>query len=225
MRRAHLAHLLLACGVICALFAALAIFDQAWEYTYGWLGLALGLQAIDPKVVTAGDLPIAERPVDTRTQAIVAFLNTVFVPILAMLHAGFLDGWGGIVVAAVALLAAVYRVTFHTSTGPSVSNFLGLPAIWSVLGLYLHAFDATPLVAVLLIGLSIVLGLMPYRCPNPLWSTRWTTTTRVVTAVWAITAAITLWNGLPASATAKGLFLAAALYGLTLTILTAREQT
>jgi phosphatidylcholine synthase len=223
VRRAHLAHLLLAVGVLCALFAVLAIFDQAWEYTYGWLGLALGIQAIDPATLGGQGRLSAERTEDTGAAAIVAFLNSVFVPVLAMLHAGFLDGWGGILVACVVLLAALYRAAFYEPSGLSVPYFLGMPAIWSVLGFYLHAFDATPLVAVLLIGLCIVMGLLHYRWPNPIRSPRWTTATRTITGVWALTAAITLWNGLPASATAKGVFLAAALYGAALTVLVARE--
>ena len=228
MRRATLAHLLLAGGVLCALFSVLAVFDQAWEYAYGWLGLALLLQAVDPAMVVRAEPGVAAfasiPATDSRAASAVAFLNTVFVPIIAMLHAGFLDGIGGIAVASVALLAALYRLTFHAPAAPSATEFLGLPAIWSVVGFYLHAFDATPLVAVAAIGLGIVLGLVPYRWPHPLWSGRWSLPTRFVTAVWVITAAVTLWNGLPASATAKGVFLVTAFYGMALAVLMAREN-
>lgn len=228
MRRKTLAHLLLATCALCALFSGLAIFDQAWEYVYGWLGVALLLQAIDPQRVLPHEpaqlslaSPFAS---DSRVAPAAAFLTTAFVPIIAMLHAGFLDGPGGIAVASVALLTALYRLAYQEASGPTVHQFVGLPAMWSVVGFYLHAFDATPLVAALAIGLGILLGLARFRWPHPIWSDRWTSATRGMTAVWVITAALTLWSGLPASATAKGIFLVAALYGISLAILMAREN-
>ena len=230
MRRQMIAHFLAAAGVLCAMLALLAVFDQAWEQVYGWLGIALIIQ-----VASAGDaafLPLIDsfESYDVEDEAqpapissIAAFLSMVFVPVVAMLHAGFLDGLAGATVAGIIMLAALYRLAFMVQPDHTVSRFVGLPAGWSIIGFYLHSFDATPLAAVLTIGLGIVLGLMPLNWPNPLHSERWPLMTRGVVVVWFATAAVTLVRGFQATASlTKAILLAIALYGLLLTALLAR---
>lgn len=232
MRREIIAHLLASIGVISAMMALLAVFDQGWEYVYGWLGLALLTQA-----VSAGDfafLPLADHDdfpdsdqaiLHARPAAIVAFLTGVFVPVIAMLHAGFLDGVAGAAFGGVILLAALYRLVFVAQPQEPASRIVGLPAAWSIVGFYLHAFDATPLASVLGIGLGIVLGLIPLNWPHPLFSERWPAMTRTIVVIWLITAACTLWYGFPASPLAKSILLVIAIYGLILTARIARTPT
>lgn len=253
-----MAHLLLSVGVLCALFALLSVFDQAWELVYAWLGLAMLLQSIQAADVDRLFNPDPGEPFDspepaetgspdshaTSLAGTVSFLNCVFVPVVAMLHAGFMEGVAGVVLAGVVLLAALYRLSFlanhnapiadqsnhspHLITAatsaravhlvePHRQRFVGLPATWGILGFYLYAFDATPAAAVLTIGLGIILGLIPLAWPHPLYSERWPWLTRAVALCFLCTAATTLWLGLPATPWAKALLLGAALYGLILT--------
>ncbi|MFX8899396.1 hypothetical protein ABTN01_20220, partial [Acinetobacter baumannii] len=77
-------------------------------------------------------------------------------------------------------------------------------------------FDATPLAAVLAVGLALVLSLIPFLWPNPLHSARWRVLTRTLLALWVGTSAFTLLHGFPATPLAKALLLACALYGVML---------
>jgi phosphatidylcholine synthase len=231
VRRDMIAHFLGAAGVVCALLALLAVFDQAWEQVYGWLGLALIVQAAGADEAAllplpdSVDLPDLEEDVrHAPIAAIAAFLTTVFVPVVAMLHAGFLDGLAGAAVASIIMLSALYRLAFIEQPANNASRSLGLPAAWSIIGFYLHAFDATPMAAVLAIGLGIVLGLLPLNWPNPLRSERWALLTRALVVVWFVTAAYALVHGFQATASiTKAILLAATAYGLVLTALLARS--
>ena len=215
MRRALFAHLLMSVGVLSALFALLAVFDQSWELVYGWLGISLivqGIQSIWLPPVQSDETDSESLGQHDPIATVLTCCSTVLVPIVAMLHAGFLDGLAGVIVAALVILAALYRMAFQSSA--AVSHFHGLPASWSVIGFYLHAFDATPPVAGVIIGLGIVLGLIPRNWPHPLHSEWWPTLTRAVAALWLAAAAITLVHGFPGTPAAKTIFLAAIAYGL-----------
>jgi len=229
VRHVIIAHLLASVGVMSAMMALLTVFDQSWEYVYGWLGLALITQAISaggPDLLPFADyddLPEADDvSLHSRPAAIVAFLTGVFVPVIAMLHAGFLDGIAGVAFGSVILLAALYRLVFVAQPSEPAARIVGLPAAWGIIGFYLHAFDATPLASVLGIGLAIVLGLIPLNWPHPLFSERWPTMTRAIVLVWFATAAVTLWYGFPAAPFAKAILMATALYGLILAAWIAR---
>ena len=231
MRRDMIAHFLGAAGVVCGLLALLAVFDQAWEQVYGWLGLALIIQAASADDAALLPLPVSVDLLDLEDDArhvpigaIASFLTTVFVPVVAMLHAGFLDGLAGAAVASIIMLSALYRVAFIEQPANRASRFLGLPAAWSIIGFYLHAFYATPLAAVLAIGLGIVLGLVPLSWPNPLRSERWALLTRVLVVIWFVTAAYALIHGFQGTASiTKAILLAAVAYSLLLTALLARN--
>lgn len=231
MRDAAVGHMLVSVGALSALFALLAVFDQSWELVYLWLGIGLLAQAWEcllpahaHALTFAIDAPPDGLPDRSISMSVVTFLHSVFVPVVAMLHAGFLDGVAGVIVAILILLAAQYRLAY-SSWAANRHSFMGFPSSWGVLVFYFHAFDATAVAAILMIGLGMILGLLPIAWPHPLRSERWPTLTRAVTAVWLIAAAATLWLGLPATALAKTIFLAAAAYGLALAVLMAREQT
>lgn len=234
MRREMIAHFLGATGGVCALLALLAVFDQAWEQVYCWLGFALILQAAGsedaallafPAFVDQNDPECDEQhvPIDE----IGGFLASVFVPVVAMLHAGFLDGWAGAAVGCMIVLSALYRLAYMANhPNQPATRFLGLPAAWSIIGFYLHAFDATPLAAVLAIGLGIILSLVPINWPKPLNSERWPFFTRALVVVWLATATYTLAHGfqVPIWGT-KAVLIGIAVYGLLLAALLAMEPT
>jgi hypothetical protein len=213
-------YLLLSAGVLSALLALNAVFDQSWEVVYAWLGMALlTLACFDNLEPADGE----EDPVSVeRAAASVAFLTCTFVPVAALVHAGFLDGIGGVVVAGLVLLSALYRTTF-LEAGRS-PTFQGFPAAWGIIGFYLHAFDATPAAAFLVAGLGIVACLLPVSAPHPFRSPRWPAFTRLVAGGWLIAAAVTLLQGFPAAPAIKTGLLAVALYGLVLTILLSRPS-
>jgi phosphatidylserine synthase len=231
VRRAMIAHLLLGFSFVSALVSVFAIFDQAWEQVYGWLGSSLLAEevraAFFPPADSDDDETTDTADLNTGLAAISVFCSTVLVPVIALLHAGFLDGYLGIIVGVLVMLTALYRLAYHNTpsripeAGPSVSAvFYGMPAVWSFIGFYLHAFDATPPVAVLLIGLAIVLSLAPRNFPHALYSPRWLYGTRAIVACWVLTAAYALYQGFPSTPATKAVLVAVAVYIIVLTALT-----
>jgi phosphatidylcholine synthase len=224
MAQVWLGHALHAASILVAYAAMLAVFDQAWETLFGWLGLALVLQGIDDvlhfsvRVDDTADAP--QSPADPGY--LVWFLTTVFVPVIALLHAGFLDNIAGSLVAGLILLSAFYRFAVQP-TDRTVGSFTGLPAAWAVVAFLLHAFDATPVAAVLMIGLVLVLNLVPTPWPHPLLAERWQTQTRAVAALWLFAAAVTLWRGFPAEQWAKAIFIGCAVYAVVWVMTTMRD--
>jgi hypothetical protein len=221
-------------SVLCGLLAILAVFDQAWEYVYGWLGVAAlahlaefvrSADAPDYEAPSSGDGDVGDLE-SVRLEgvsAIAAFLVFVFVPIVAMLHAGFLDGVAGTVLAVLILLSALYRWAYVRADDDGVVH--GLPACWSILGFLLHAFDTTPPVAVLCIGAALVLSLVPVALPHPLIEARSSLIAGVIFAAAVVAAAATLWAGFPAMWQARAVFLGIAVYLIVLTVLRSRAVT
>jgi phosphatidylserine synthase len=238
VRGAAFSHILVSVGVLSALFALLAVFDQSWELVFAWLGLGILAQIaailLPPPLLTSPEQPpsvLSSHELSTRSLAVrnyasslevVSFLHNVFVPVVAMLHAGFLDGVAGVVVAGLILVSAQYRQA-NTDAGAQRDSFIGLPAAWGVVAFYFHAFDATPAAAFLAIGLGIILGLMPFAFPHPLQTLRWASMSRAISAIWLVTAAVVLWHGFPATVPAKAILLVAATYGIGLAVLLAQD--
>jgi phosphatidylcholine synthase len=224
MAHVWLRHALHAASILVAYVAMLAVFDQAWETLYGWLGLALILQGVDDAVSFSNsdnhdvDAPHAR----TDPGYVVWFLTTVFVPVIALLHAGFLDNIAGTLVAGLILLGAFYRFAFQATDRRS-GSFMGLPAAWAVVAFLLHAFDATPVAAVLTIGVVLVLNLIPIPWPHPFLAERWQMPTRAVAAIWLFAAAATLWRGFPAEHWAKVIFIGCGVYAVIWVITALRE--
>ena len=213
-------HIVVAMGALSALLALLAVFDQAWEVVYAWLGVGLAMECAEGSI-SATEPELA--PPSVPPIALVAFLNSVFVPVVVLVHAGFLAGEFGVAMAILAVWSAQYRLTFHDWAGMP-ANFLGFPAAWSTVAFYLHAFDATPPAAVLSVGLAIIAALVPVRWPHPLRSERWPDLTRAVLLIWFATSALTLWHGFPALPPAKAVFLFAAAYAALLVGMAARVR-
>ena len=219
--------LLMSAGALSALFAGLAVFDQAWELVYAWLGAGLLAEAMIHAGPPAGGfsedaaaIPSAD---GRRVVGALAYLIAVFMPVIAMLHAGFLDGVAGVFIGGVIVLSGLYRLG-RDDWAAKVAQFDGFPAAWAGVGFTLHAFDATPLAASLAIGLVVILGLLPVSWPHPLQANEMRQLTRVVSWIWLMAAGATLWHGFPAFWQAKVMLMAAGLAGLLLTALLTRAR-
>ena len=217
--------LLMALGALSALFALLAIFDQAWELVYAWLGVGLVAETLtqvswtaDP-AMTADPTPPGER----RVVGALSYLGTVFIPIVAMLHAGFLDGTIGVLCAGAVIVSSLLRLA-HRNWAAPVQEFEGLPAAWGVVGFTLYALDATPGVSELTIGFVVIVGLLPVTWPHPFQSRHMRQLTRAVSWVWIMAAAATLWHGFPAFGQAKFALIATGIYGIILSAIQMRTH-
>jgi phosphatidylcholine synthase len=211
-------HLFTALGAVCGLLAALAAFDGAWERMFAWLGVALIIDGIDG--IFARLTKVDERLPrfsGERLDLVVDYVTYVFVPALALVRAGFLEGAVGLVFAASILLSSLYHFADLASKGDDYS-FIGFPAVWNLVAFYLFAFAAPQWATYAIVGACIVLTFVPMRWVHPLRVVRLRLPTLAVTLLWAVAAVAAVRRGFPASGWSELVLAGAAAYLIALAL-------
>ena len=214
---AALVHLFTALGVVCALFAVLAMMDGDWELLFVWLGIAFlidGIDGIFARLVDVVDrLP---RFSGDRLDLVIDYVTYVFVPAVALVAAGFLPGATGLTLAALILLSSLYHFSDLESKADDMS-FVGFPAIWNVVEFYVFAFSLPSTVAMGVVATCIVLTFVPLRWVHPVRVATLRSVTVIATLAWSAAAVATLWFGFDATPVwAQVVFIGVLLYGVTL---------
>jgi len=214
-------HLFTALGAVCGLLAALAAFDGAWERMFAWLGLALFIDGIDgsfARMTKAEErLP---RFSGERLDLVVDYVTYVFVPALALVRAGLLEGGAGLVLAAAILLSSLYHFSDLASKGDDYS-FIGFPAVWNIVAFYLFALSMPQWATYAIVLAGIVLTFVPLRWVHPLRVIRLRVLTVTVMFAWAVAAVAAVLHGFPASLWSQAVLLGAAAYLIGLAVLRA----
>ncbi len=205
-------HLFTALGAVCGLLAALAAFDGAWERMFAWLGLALFIDGIDGSFarLTKVDERLP-RFSGERLDLVVDYVTYVFVPALALLRAGFLEGPAGLLLAAAILLSSLFHFSDLASKGDDYS-FIGFPAIWNIVAFYIFALSVPQWGTYAIVAACVVLTFVPMRWVHPLRVVRLRLATLAVTLLWGIAAVAAVWHGFPASLWSQVVLLGAAAY-------------
>jgi phosphatidylcholine synthase len=205
-------HLFTALGAVCGLLAALAAFDGAWERMFAWLGLALFIDGIDGSFARLTKVEERlPRFSGERIDLVVDYVTYVFVPALALVRAGFLDGPAGLVLAAAILLSSLYHFADLASKGDDYS-FIGFPAVWNLVAFYLFALSVPQWATYLLVAACVVLTFVPMRWVHPLRVIRLRLLTLAITLGWAVAAIATVWEGFPARGASLLMLIVAAAY-------------
>ena len=157
---AALVHLFTAMGIVCGLMAILAVFAGAWVAVFGWLGLALVIDGVDGTFARMAKVKQhLPRFSGDRLDLVIDYVTYVFVPVVAMLQAGFLQGGAGLVLASMVLLSSLFHFSDTESKADDYS-FVGFPAIWNAVAFYVFALDlpqwATAAVVLVCVGLTFV---------------------------------------------------------------------
>ena len=215
---AALVHMFTALGAVCALLATLALLEGAYERMFWWLGLAFFIDGVDGTFARAVDVTRQlPRFSGERLDLVVDYLTYVFVPVLALLRAGFLSGATGLVFASAILLSALFHFSDLASKGED-NSFVGFPAIWNIVAFYLFAFATAPLVSAVVVVACIVLTFVPWPWVHPARALRLRALNIAVTALWCLAAAAILYYGFPATAPMRAVLLAVAVYGMSLSL-------
>jgi len=205
-------HLFTALGAVCGLLAALAVFEGAWERMFAWLGLALFIDGIDG--IFARLTKVEERLPrfsGERLDLVVDYVTYVFVPALALVRAGYLDGPVGLVLAAAILLSSLFHFADLASKGDDYS-FIGFPAVWNLVAFYVFALSLPHWATYAVVGTCVALTFVPMRWVHPLRVVRLRLLTLAVTLGWAAAAVATVWHGFPARGLSLIMLVAAAAY-------------
>src|SRR5437899_9491743 len=193
MRTAAFAvHIFTAMGAGVALLAMLEAVREHWANMFGWLGVALIIDAVDG--------PLARRLDVVRLQPnwsgevldlVVDFVTYVFVPADAITASGILLPVAapllgiGIVVSS-ALYFADRRMK------ASDNHFRGFPALWNAVAFYLFLLDMPPVPSTRAVAILIVLTFVPIHVLHPFRVVRLRWLTLWLLAAWAVLAMITL---------------------------------
>lgn len=185
-------HLLTASGAGIALLALLEAVREHWAAMFGWLGLALLVDAIDGPLARKFDvLTLQPNWSGEALDFVVDFVTYVFVPSYAILACGLvLPVAAPLLGVAIVVTSALYFADRRMKTDDN--HFRGFPALWNAVAFYLLLLRPSPIVATIAVGLLIVLTFVPIRVVHPVRVARLRILTLALMALWAVLAAATL---------------------------------
>ena len=205
-------HLLTASGAVLALLALRAVHDGDWRTMFVWLGVALIVDAADGPLARKFEVKtVLPRFSGERLDLIVDYLTYVAVPAYALTEAPLLPEAARFPAAAAILLSSLFHVAdLHSKT--EEGYFVGFPAIWNIVLLYLFALGLQPYVALALVALFVVATFVPILAVHSFRVANLRPLTCLVTLLWAAAATVAIANGFPSPLWVQALLVATALY-------------
>src|SRR4030088_2748840 len=187
-------HIFTAMGAGVALVALLEAVREHWAAMFGWLGVALVIDALDG--------PIARRLDVVRVQPnwsgevldlVVDFVTYVFVPGYAITASGLLLPVAApLLGAGIVVSGALYFADRRMKAADN--HFRGFPALWNAAAFYLFLLHLSPALSSLAVAVLIVLTFVPFNVVHPVRVARLRALTLSLLAVWAVLAVFTLAN-------------------------------
>jgi phosphatidylcholine synthase len=212
------AHAFTALGSVVALLAMLCVFDGAWERMFGWLGLAFFIDGIDGTFARMARVTERlPRFSGERLDLVVDYLTYVFIPVLALLRAGYLPGALGMALAFAILLTSLFHFADMESKAED-NSFIGFPAIWNIVAFYIFAFGVPFWLAAGIIIAGIAMTFVPWRWVHPLRVVALRPLTLAMTVLWSLAAGWTIAQGFPAGWIAGAVLIVVLGYGLALCV-------
>ena len=205
-------HLLTASGAVLALLALRAVHDGDWQMMFVWLGAALIVDAVDgPLARLLAVKTVLPRFSGERLDLIVDYLTYVAVPAYALTEAPLLPEEARLPAAAAILLASLFHVADRNSKTEE-GYFVGFPAIWNIVLLYLFVLGLSPGVSLAIVAIFVLLTFVPVLAVHPFRVARLRPLTCLVTALWAGAAIAAIANPFPSPLWVQALLLLTAVY-------------
>jgi phosphatidylcholine synthase len=205
-------HVLTASGAVLALLALRAVHDGDWQMMFVWLGGALVIDAIDgPLARRLSVKTVLPRFSGERLDLIVDYLTYVAVPAYALTETPLLPEAARFPAAAAILLSSLFHVV-DVSSKTEEGYFVGFPAIWNIVLLYLFALGLPSTAALAVVAVFVALTFVPILAVHPFRVERLRWLTCLVAALWAAAAAVAVANPFPSPLLVKALLIATAIY-------------
>jgi phosphatidylcholine synthase len=205
-------HVLTASGAVLALLALRAVHHGDWQMMFVWLGAALIVDAVDgPLARRLSVKTMLPRFSGERLDLIVDYLTYVAVPAYALTEATLLPEVARLPAASAVLLSGLFHVAGLNSKTEE-GYFVGFPAIWNIVLLYLFALGLAPVAALAVVAACVVLTFVPILAVHPfrVEQLRWLTC--LAAAIWAAAAAAAIANPFPSPLWVKALLILTAIY-------------
>lgn len=220
---AALVHVFTGLGIVCGLFATRAVLAGAWEEAFAWLGLALIIDGIDGTFARMANVAVRlPRFSGERLDLVIDYVTYVFIPALALLQAGFLQGWPGLVLASLILLSSLFHFS-DTASKTDDHCFVGFPAVWNIVAFYVFAFRLPVWASEALVLVCVIFTFVPMPWAHPLRTPLLWPATVVVMGLWCVAAFLAIWSGFPASPLVQVILLVGAVYGIGLSFFRSRS--
>jgi len=163
-----LIHILTASGAALAFLALLSAIHGGWSEMFGWLSVALLVDAVDGPLArrfrVAETLP---RWSGDTLDLVVDFLTYVFVPAYAITASGLLGARLGIA-AGIAIVVTGGLYFADRSMKMPGNYFRGFPALWNCAAFYLLLLRPAPWLSAAAIVLLCVLTFVPFPFIHPM---------------------------------------------------------
>jgi phosphatidylcholine synthase len=187
-------HIFTALGAGVALVAMLEAVREHWTNMFGWLGVALVIDALDG--------PIARRLDVARLQPnwsgdildlVVDFLTYVFVPAYAITASGLLLPLAAPILGiGIVVSSALYFADRRMKAADN--HFRGFPALWNAAAFYLFLLHMPRALSTLAVAALIALTFVPIHVLHPIRVVRLRWLTLWLLAAWAVLALVVLAN-------------------------------
>jgi len=205
-------HVLTASGALLALLALRAAHEGDWQIMFVWLGAALIVDAIDgPLARSIRVKTVLPRFSGERLDLIVDYLTYVAVPAFALTEASLLPENARLPAAAAILLSSLFHVADRASKTEE-GYFVGFPAIWNIVLLYLFALGLPPFVSLAIVAIFVLFTFVPILAVHPFRVARLRALTYLLTAAWAGTAAVAIANPFPSPLWVQALLILTGIY-------------
>lgn len=181
-------HIFTAFGGAVALLALLEAVREHWALMFGWLGVALLIDAIDGPIARRFDVKsvLPNWSGDT-LDLVVDFVTYVFVPAYAITASGLLIPLATpLLGAAIVVSGALYFA--DTRMKGEDNHFRGFPALWNAAAFYLFLLKPSAAVGSILLACLVVLTFLPFNVMHPLRTIRFRKFNLAMIAIWAVIA-------------------------------------
>jgi len=205
-------HLLTATGAVLALLALRAAHAGDWQMMFVWLGVALVVDAIDGPLARHVDVKtVLPRFSGERLDLIVDYLTYCAIPAFVLTETDLLPPAFRLPAAIAILLSSLFHVA-DLNSKTEEGYFVGFPATWNIVLLYLFALWPEPFVSLGIVFVLVLLTFVPILSVHPFRVARLRLLTGFVTAVWAGAAAFAIANPFPSALWVQVLLIVTAAY-------------
>lgn len=137
-------HVFTASGAVFGLLALFAVFQDQPAMVFLWLAVALFVDGVDGTFARRADVANVLPGVDgSALDLVVDYFTYVVVPAVFMVRFGLLPDGFALALAGWVLLTSLYCFA-NTGMKSSDAYFVGFPAVWNVVALYLWLLDFGP---------------------------------------------------------------------------------
>ncbi len=207
-------HVFTALGAALGFLALYAVINGNLTQAFGWLGVALFVDAVDGPLARKFNVTeTASRYDGALLDLVVDFITYVFVPAAMLLRPEVMPAPWGLVSG---LMIMIGSALYFADTEMKTEDwwFRGFPAVWNVVIFYLVVFTPPVWLSLIIVAVLTLMMFLPVVFVHPVRVKRWRALTMGVLALWCLCAGFTWSSGLAPGFAVKTVLLGGAVYFL-----------